>query len=138
MANGARIAALAACIACMTPLPALAGPHDEAIAEIIDETVRQWSMILTCSVLDDPTHRQMMGWWNDELQDVDEALAEADVDAKLAASIRERIDPDALTALTRGDAAALVAFCVQDDWRRRFLTMDIIRPGDAIRDVIGR
>ncbi len=136
MANHARIAAVAAWIGCMSPLPAFAGPHDAAIEQIIDEAVADWTVILSCSVLDAPTHEQVLDWWNDERADLDEVLVAADVDAKLAASIRERTDPDALMAPTRGELATLIALCIEDDWRRRLAIFGVVLPVDAIEDLI--
>jgi hypothetical protein len=115
---------------------AWAGPHDEEIAEIINTAVADWSVLLSCSVLDAETHTQLMNIWEEERRDLEQALATADLEPALAADIAHRLANEQLMSLTMGDVPALVAFCSETDWVRRMMLFDFVQVTDEVIRVL--
>lgn len=127
---------LFAAILTATAGAALAGPYDKQVNEIIDAAVTDWTAALSCSVLEANTHENVLRWWNAELEDLAEILADDGLDLAPAfvAEINERLAMDRLTALTRGDAPTLIAFCMNTDWQQQMALMRITSPAREIRD----
>lgn len=117
---------------------AVAGPNDTAIREVVDRAVAQWSVFLTCSVLEPPLHTQIRRWWDDERADLNEVLARADLAPDVAAAIAAAVAPEQMMTMTLGDAATLIAFCNADpSWYRNVTTgRDVIRPSQAVQRLL--
>lgn len=131
-----RAAALAIAITAGWPSAALAGPHDKAIVEIIDAAVADWTILLSCSVLERETHDLLLDIWADEREEVDALLAEAEVAPQLAADINARLAPDRLLEPTQGDAQTLIALCRGTDWRRQAVIFTFVRPAAEIEELL--
>lgn len=115
---------------------ASAGPHDKAITEIIDAAIDDWTILLSCSVLERETHEILLEQWDDERQEVDALLEEAGVAPELAEEIRLRLASERLLEPTRGDAPTLIAFCADTDWRRQATIFTFVRPAAEIEELL--
>ncbi len=128
-----RRLAVAALLSTMSA-PSFAGPHDQAIVEILDEALADWSAFLTCSVLEPETHTLLREWWALEQGALEEVLATADLAPELAAEIGARLTLEQLMAPTIGDVDALIAFCADTDWRRQAVRFGYPRAAEQIAD----
>lgn len=122
---------VAAALLC-APTVAIAGPHDEAIVEIVDAAVADWSVFLSCSVLVARKHELLREWWDEEREDFEDVLAEADVTPEFASDIMARLTPERLMALTEGDVPTLMEFCRQTDWEREIDRFNFVRPATEL------
>jgi hypothetical protein len=135
-----RRAFAAAFAALLLSAPAEAGPNDATIREIVERGAAQWSLFLSCSVLEPSLHENVLRWWTTEREELDAVLPRAGLAAEVAAAIAAAVDLAALMAPTRGDTAALIAFCNADpDWYRNLtIGRGILHPADEIVALIGR
>ncbi len=137
MRRSAKLAAaLAVALTATGPTTAMAGPHDEAIADIIDAAVTEWTILLSCSVLDRETHEAIQELWADEREEVEELLEDAEVAPELAAEFNARLAPDQLMEVTRGDAQTLIALCSDTPWRQNMAMFRILLPATEIEGLL--
>lgn len=133
------VAAVAAGLLGATAVPAAAGPHDAEIEAILAVAAADWSAVLSCSILNPEEHATIQRWWAEDLAELAPLLVEADVAPKLAQTLLAGLAADVLMAPTEGDAAALIAFCnEEEDWRRRLALFTIAQPVTEIQRLIRR
>jgi hypothetical protein len=131
---------VSAALVALASVPAAAGPNDAAIREIVDRAVAQWSVFLSCSVLDPEVHGLILRSWDLRRGELDAVLARADLAPETAAAIAAAVDPVALMVPTLGDVATLVAFChATPDWYRNVTSgRDVIRADREIEALLAR
>lgn len=139
MKGTVRRTALAGFLA-FASLPAAAGPNDAAIRAIVDRAVAQWSVFLSCSVLDPEVHAFVLRAWGLRVGELETVLARADLAPGTAAAIAAAVDPAAMMAPTLGDVATLIAYChAAPDWYRSVTSgRDVIRPADEVEALLPR
>lgn len=116
--------------------PAISGPYDQRIGEILDEALSDWAAFLSCSLLEPETHAQIRSWWDDERRELEQLLARADLEAKLATGLQTRLMTERLMAPTAGDVTTLVAFCADTDWRRRVTRFGFPQAAEEIEQLL--
>jgi hypothetical protein len=119
-----------------TSTAAFAGPRDAEIVQIIEEAVADWSVFLSCSVLDPQRHEQLVGWWADERADLEDVLAAADLAPNIAAEIEARLTDEHLLEPTTGAATALIEFCANTEWQHRLVILDIAQPAAQVERLL--
>ena len=110
--------------------------HDQEIAEIVDAAVADWSVLLSCLVLDTEGHGQPVRIWEEERLELAQVLAVAALEPELAADIASRLATEQLMVLTNGDVSTMVAYCAETEWVRRMITLDFVQVTDEVVRVL--
>ena len=107
-------------------LTSLAGPKDQAVEAAVDKAVQDWTLALSCSVLEPTGHKLYLDTWNADRMELANVLIKGGVAPEVMVRIAQKTELDILLVPTKGSAAELIAYCqAHTGWMERMFRLEV-------------